>query len=85
MCFPSHRPYFILDTWVTLSPFAGKSRKASYKLHNRYKDCGIDGVTDLSRRPYVQANQSPIQIEKLIVNLKKAYSHWGAPKIREKR
>ena len=62
----------------------GISRKTGYKIYNRYKDCGIDGLTDRSRRPYRQANQLPMQIEKLIVGLKKEYPHWGAPKIREK-
>jgi putative transposase len=62
----------------------GISRKTGYKIFKRYKDCGIDGLTDRSRRPYRQANQLPMQIEKLIVGLKKEYPHWGAPKIREK-
>ena len=62
----------------------GISRKTGYKIYKRYKDCGIDGLTDRSRRPYRQASQLPMQIEKLIVSLKKEYPHWGAPKIREK-
>ena len=62
----------------------GISRKTGYKIYKRYKDCGIDGLTDRSRRPYRQASQLPMQIEKLIVGLKKEYPHWGAPKIREK-
>ena len=60
----------------------GIARKTGYKIYNRYKDCGIDGLTDRSRRPYRHANQLPMQIEKLIVKLKKEYPHWGAPKIR---
>jgi putative transposase len=62
----------------------GISRKTGYKLYNRFRDCGLDALTDRSRRPYRQANQLPMQIEKLIVSLKKEYPHWGAPKIREK-
>ena len=62
----------------------GISRKTGYKIFKRYKDCGIDGLTDRSRRPYRQASQLPMQIEKLIVGLKKEYPHWGVPKIREK-
>jgi putative transposase len=62
----------------------GISRKTGYKIFNRYKDCGIDGLTDRSRRPYRHANQLPMQIEKLIVSLKKEFRHWGAPKIRER-
>jgi putative transposase len=62
----------------------GISHKTGYKVFNRYKDCGIDGLTDRSRRPYRHANQLPFQIEKLIVKLKKESPHWGAPKIRER-
>ena len=60
------------------------SRKTGYKIFTRYKDCGLEGLTDRSRRPYRQANRLPFQIEKLIVQLKKEHPSWGAPKIREK-
>ncbi len=60
------------------------SRKTGYKIFQRYKDCGLEGLTDRSRRPYRQANQLPLQIEKLIVRLKREKPDWGAPKIREK-
>ena len=60
------------------------SRKTGYKIYNRYKDCGLEGLSDRSRRPYRHANQLPMQIEKLIVRLKKEHKSWGAAKIREK-
>jgi putative transposase len=60
------------------------SRKTGYKIFQRYKDCGLEGLTDRSRRPYRQANQLPFQIEQLIVQLKRERPSWGAPKIREK-
>ena len=60
------------------------SRKTGYKIFARYKDCGLEGLTDRSRRPYRHANRLPFQIEKLIVQLKKEHPSWGAPKIREK-
>jgi putative transposase len=60
------------------------SRKTGYKIFSRYKDCGLDGLTDRSRRPYRQANRLPFQIEKIIVRLKHEHPSWGAPKIREK-
>ena len=62
----------------------GISRKTGYKIYDRYQDCGLDGLTDRSRRPYRHANQLPMQVEKLIVALKKEYPRWGAPKIRER-
>jgi putative transposase len=60
------------------------SRKTGYKIFARYKDCGLEGLTDRSRRPYRQANRLPFQIEALIVQLKQEHPSWGAPKIREK-
>jgi putative transposase len=60
------------------------SRKTGYKIFERYKSCGLDGLTDRSRRPYRHANRLPFQIEKLIVQLKREWPSWGAPKIREK-
>jgi hypothetical protein len=41
-------------------------------------------LTDRSRRPYRQANRLPLQLEKLIAQLKREHPTWGAPKIREK-
>jgi putative transposase len=60
------------------------SRKTGYKIYARYKDCGIEGLTDRSRRPYRHARQLPFQIEKAIVQLKQEHPSWGAPKIRER-
>ncbi len=62
----------------------GISRKTGYKIFERYKHMGLEGLTDRSRRPYRQANKLPFQIESLIVSLKKDQPSWGAPKIREK-
>lgn len=60
------------------------SRKTGYKVFNRYKDCGLEGLTDRSRRPIRYANQLPFQLEKLIVRLKQEKPNWGAPKIRDR-
>ena len=60
------------------------SRKTGYKIFNRYKDCGLDGLTDRARRPYRHANKLPFQIETLILRIKREKPSWGAPKIREK-
>ena len=62
----------------------GISRKTGYKIFERYRDCGVEGLTDRSRRPYRHALQLPMAVEKLIVALKREYPSWGAPKIRER-
>jgi transposase InsO family protein len=62
----------------------GISRKTGYKIYNRYKEHGLEALTDRSRRPVRYANQLPHQLESLIVNLKQDKPHWGARKIRER-
>jgi len=61
----------------------GISRKTGYKIFTRYKDQGLEALTDRSRRPVRYANQLPPQIENQIVALKQEKPHWGARKIRE--
>jgi putative transposase len=42
----------------------GISRKTGYKIFDRYQQCGIQGLTDRSRRPYRYAHQLPSPIGK---------------------
>jgi transposase InsO family protein len=62
----------------------GISRPTGYKIFNRYKDIGYQGLLDRSRRPYRHANQIPFQLESAIVRLRSEHPSWGAAKIREK-
>ncbi len=62
----------------------GISRKTGYKIFDRYQECGLQGLTDRSRRPYRYANQLPFQVENYILNLKHERPSWGARKIRER-
>ncbi|MCK3777604.1 IS481 family transposase [Ensifer sesbaniae] len=61
----------------------GISRKTGYKIFNRYKDDGLEALTNRSRRPVRYANQLPGAVEAMIVSCKKEKPHWGARKIRE--
>jgi transposase InsO family protein len=61
----------------------GISRKTGYKIFDRYKEHGLEALSDRSRRPVRYANQLPGQVETLIVSLKHDKPHWGARKIRE--
>jgi len=62
----------------------GISRKTGHKLWNRYKVMGNEALIEQKRTPYRYANKLPLQIEALILDLKKEFPNWGAPKIREK-
>jgi transposase len=48
----------------------GVSRKTGYKIFDRYKEHGLQTLSDRSRRPVRYANRLPHQIEGLIVRLK---------------
>src|SRR6516165_6259405 len=53
----------------------GISRKTGYKIFERYKEHGLEALTDRSRRPVRYANQLPQQIETLIVAAKREKPH----------
>ena len=55
----------------------GVSRKTGYKIFERYKDHGLEALSDRSRRPVRYANQLPRQIESLIVRCKQEKPHWA--------
>jgi transposase len=61
----------------------GISRETGYKIFQRYKDSGVEALSDRSRCPVRYANQLPAQIDSLIVRLLREKPHWGARKIRE--
>jgi transposase InsO family protein len=61
----------------------GISRKTGYTIWSRYKDQGLEALTDRSRRPVRYGNQLPAQVEAMIVGCKRDKPHWGARKIRE--
>ncbi len=62
----------------------GISRKTGYKIFDRYKECGLEGLTDRARRPHRYANRLPEQLEAAIVAAKREKPGWGARKIRER-
>jgi transposase InsO family protein len=66
-----------------VAPF-GISRKTGYKIFERYEQCGLEGLSDRTRRPFRYAIQLPEQVEAAIVAAKKEKPHWGARKIRER-
>ena len=61
----------------------GISRKTGYKIFDRYKNHGLEALSDRCRRPVRYANQLPAPIEAMVVACKQEKPHWGARKIRE--
>ena len=62
----------------------GISRKTGYKIFQRYEQCGLEGLSDRTRRPFRYANQLPKPVEAAIVAAKREKPNWGARKIRER-
>ncbi|WBV63927.1 leucine zipper domain-containing protein [Legionella pneumophila 130b] len=62
----------------------GISRKTGHKIYNRYKESGLEGLNDRSRKPHRYANQLPFQLEKEILKVKKEKPTWELPRY-EKR
>lgn len=62
----------------------GITRPTGYKLIDRYKLMGQCALVEQKRTPHRYANQLPIAVEAMILDLKREYPNWGAPKIREK-
>jgi hypothetical protein len=60
----------------------GISRVTGYKIYERYKECGLEGLTDRARTPYRYANKLPAQLETMIVAMRREKPTWGARKLR---
>src|SRR3981189_1189693 len=58
----------------------GISRKTGYKIFDRYQECGIQGLTDRSRRPYRYAHHLAYQVAISVLETKHEHPTWGAPK-----
>ena len=55
------------------------SRKTGYKIFDRYKESGLEALTDRSRRPWRYGHQLPQQVEAAILCLKREKPCYGAP------
>lgn len=59
----------------------GISRKTGYKWRRRYREKGITGLADRSRRPQHSPRRSPPSIEEKVLAVRDQYG-WGARKIK---
>lgn len=57
------------------------SRKTVYKWVERHRGKGWKGLEDQSRAPHVQAGAIGLKMEEAILELKKRWPDWGAPKL----
>ena len=71
------------ESMASLCREFGISRVTGYKIYERYKECGLEGLTDRARTPYRYANKLPAQLEAMIVTLRREKPTWGARKLRD--
>lgn len=62
----------------------GISRVTGYKIYDRYKECGLEGLADRARTPYRYANKLPAQPKTMIVSMRREKLTWGACKLSER-
>src|SRR6185503_9237859 len=65
------------ESMASLCREFGISRKTGYKIFERYEQCGLEGLSDRTRRPFRYANQLPEQVEAAIVAAMREKPNWG--------
>jgi transposase InsO family protein len=76
-----------LSNQVSISDLAVEyriSRQTIYKWIKRFKEQGIDGLMELSRRPHSSPNRTTSGNTELILNIHDEYSAWGGRKLRQR-
>lgn len=69
------------ETMTELCRRFGISRKTGYKILERYRESGPEGLRDRSRAPKRHPNQTPADVEGAILRVRKAHPTWGSKKI----
>ena len=84
----SERKAFIakaLEEGATISAVCrefGISRKTGYKWLKRYREEGLAGLQDRSRRLHHSPNQTPPEVEQVVVEARQAHPTWGGRKLK---
>ena len=61
----------------------GISRKTGYKLYKRFKESGLEGLKEQSRRPRHNPNRTERCLEEQVLAIRERYPTWGGRKIRK--
>ena len=60
----------------------GISRETGYKWIKRFEEEGAAGLEDDSRRPHRSPNQTPKEMERLVLKVRREHEAWGGRKVR---
>lgn len=87
-CRMEERTRFVLEAlegWTSMSQLCrryGVSRRVGYKWLKRYEEGGLEALQDRSRAPRRQAESTPPEIVRRLVELRTKHSTWGPRKLR---
>ncbi len=78
-----------VETWLgeAKTPFTelcerfGVSPKSGYKRVARFKECGFDGLADLSRAPRTHPNATPAEVPEILIDAKGQHMTYGPRKL----
>jgi transposase InsO family protein len=59
----------------------GISRKTGYKFKDRYEELGPAGLYEISRRPKSSPGTTPIEVQQLVIDARRAHPTWGPRKL----
>src|SRR4029077_10606818 len=58
------------------------ARETGYVWLRRYRERGLDGVVEHGRGAWRHGNQTPAEIEQMVLELRQAHMRWGARKLK---
>ena len=58
------------------------TRETGYVWIRRYRERGVDGLVERSRAAWRHGNQTPAEIEQMVLELREAHSRWGPRKLK---
>lgn len=61
----------------------GIARETGYVWLRRYRELGIDGLIEKKRAALRHPNQTPAEMERMIVELRQAHMRWGPRKLKQ--
>jgi len=82
------RVRFVVAVSLEAKPFGqlceefGISRPTGYVWKERYREHGLSGIVERSRRPLRSPRQPPAELEQRVMELRERYPDWGARKLR---
>jgi transposase InsO family protein len=82
------RVRFVVEASQKVRPFSALcaeyeiSRPTGYLWLRRYRDFGVQGIAEQSRKPRCSPRRTTVELEQQVVELRRSYPDWGARKLR---